>query len=146
MLRRWGLGGALLVVGVVVAVDTVAPRTAGAVTTAAVLLLFFLALGLVTTPLPFPNRMSADEAARRSAVDGRPVVYWRVGCQFCLRLRLRLGRRAREAYWVDIWADPDAAAIVRGIADGNETVPTVVAGSQRRVNPDPSWVLQQLHS
>jgi hypothetical protein len=55
-----------------------------------------------------------------------------------------MGRRAREAYWVDIWRDPSAAATVRGIADGNETVPTVVVGGQSRVNPGPEWVLAQL--
>jgi hypothetical protein len=36
---------------------------------------------------------------------------------------------------VDIWRDPSAAAIVRSVADGNETVPTVVIGSTALVNP-----------
>lgn len=42
---------------------------------------------------------------------------------------------------VDIWADPSAAATVRAIASGNETVPTVVVGDATTdgiglVNPD----------
>jgi glutaredoxin len=37
---------------------------------------------------------------------------------------------------VNIWEDPDAAATVRSIANGNETVPTVVVGgSKGMVNP-----------
>lgn len=37
---------------------------------------------------------------------------------------------------VNIWDDPDAAATVRSIANGNETVPTVVIGGTKgMVNP-----------
>lgn len=53
------------------------------------------------------------EAQRRSAVDGRPVVFWRPGCAYCMRLRVRLGRGSRQVYWVDIWRDPAGAAAVR---------------------------------
>ena len=35
----------------------------------------------------------------------------------------------------NIWDNPDDAAIVRSIADGNETVPTVVIGPVGLVNP-----------
>jgi len=35
----------------------------------------------------------------------------------------------------NIWEDPNDAAIVRSIADGNETVPTVVIGPVGLVNP-----------
>ena len=76
--------------------------------------------------------------------DGRPVVYWRPGCAFCVRLRTRLGRRARKAHWVNIWRDPAGAAAVRAVNDGDETVPTVVVGGQAHVNPDPAWVREQL--
>ncbi|GGZ95873.1 hypothetical protein GCM10010371_64960 [Streptomyces subrutilus] len=67
----------------------------------------------------------------------KPVtVYWRPGCPYCVRLRLRL-RVARVPYRkVNIWRDPGAAAFVRGVADGNETVPTVVVGDgPAMVNP-----------
>src|ERR1700730_1505082 len=57
------------------------------------------------------------------------VVYWRPMCTYCMKLRLRL-RFTRLRYTkVNIWRDPEAAAFVRSVADGNETVPTVtVAG------------------
>lgn len=46
---------------------------------------------------------------------------------------------------IDIWADPEAAAFVRSVADGNETVPTVVLrdGSSERhwVNPHPKQLI-----
>ncbi|MBW8793438.1 MAG: hypothetical protein JF597_07560 [Streptomyces sp.] len=111
--------------------------------TAVALLLLFVLLAGVNSPLVFPRSIDAEEARRRSAVDGRPVVFWRPGCAYCLRLRLRLGRRARRAHWVDIWRDPEGAA-VRAANDGNETVPTVVVAGRSHVNPDPAWVREQL--
>ena len=42
---------------------------------------------------------------------------------------------------------PDAALVVGlalAIADGNETVPTVVAGEESAVNPAPAWVLERV--
>ena len=54
---------------------------------------------------------------------------------YCLRLRWSLGRLARRATWVDIWADEDAAAFIRGVNGGNETVPTVAIGGTVLVNP-----------
>ena len=36
---------------------------------------------------------------------------------------------------VNIWDDPDAAAFVRSVANGNETVPTVTIGTNAMVNP-----------
>jgi mycoredoxin len=36
----------------------------------------------------------------------------------------------------NIWEDPEAAATVRSIARGNETVPTVTLGDAGLVNPD----------
>lgn len=41
----------------------------------------------------------------------------------------------------NIWDDPDAAAVVRSIANGNETVPTIVIGEARLVNPRADAVL-----
>jgi mycoredoxin len=69
------------------------------------------------------------------------VVYRRPGCPYCARLRRVLKRHGIVHREVDIWGDPEAAAFVRSVADGNETVPTVVlktAGSSRHwVNPTP---------
>jgi glutaredoxin len=111
---------------------------------AAVLLAVFVMLAGVNSPLVFPRSIGASEAQRRTAVDGRPVVYWRPGCTYCLRLRFRLGRGARQLHWVNIWRDPAGAAAVRAANDGNETVPTVVVAGRPHTNPDPEWVREQL--
>ncbi|MGW5124215.1 glutaredoxin domain-containing protein [Streptomyces sp. NPDC004069] len=111
---------------------------------AAALVLVFVLLAGLNSPLVFPRSIDALEARRRSAVDGRPVVFWRPGCTYCLRLRLRLGRSARRAHWVNIWRDPAGAAAVRAVNDGNETVPTVFVADQPHTNPDPEWVREQL--
>jgi mycoredoxin len=99
-----------------------------------------VALGLLFSPLAFPRSVTAAEAVQA----GKPIIYWRPGCQFCLRLRFALLGSAGGASWVNIWSDPAAAAAVRAVAAGNETVPTVVTTTESRVNPAPSWVRNQL--
>lgn len=116
----------------------------GSLVGAAVILLAFGAPAVLLSPLAFPASVTDAEARRRSAADGRPIVYWRAGCRFCLRLRFRLGRAARRAHWVDIWRDPEGAASVRAAAGGDETVPTVVLAGVPHVNPDPAWLRGQL--
>lgn len=61
--------------------------------------------------------------------------YWRPGCPFCMRLRRGLHRRGLPIEAINIWEHPDAAARVRAVADGNETVPTVFIGERALVNP-----------
>lgn len=69
-------------------------------------------------------------------LGGPPVtVYWRPGCIFCIRLWLVLRWHRLRPAMVTIWRDSDAAAFVRSVASGNETVPTVVIGGQSVVNP-----------
>ncbi|MER6943018.1 glutaredoxin domain-containing protein [Nonomuraea sp. NPDC000554] len=131
----------LLVGGLVVAAAQIAAGSPGA---AAVLLLMFVLLAGLYSPLAFPRSIGAVEAQRRSAVDGQPIVYWRTGCKYCLRLRIRLGRDARRLHWVDIWRDPAGAAVVRAATGGDETVPTVVLAGRPYINPDPGWVRGQL--
>ncbi|MFE7583977.1 glutaredoxin domain-containing protein [Streptomyces gardneri] len=142
MTRAWILPVLLLLCGGLVAGARAADG--GSVAVVAPLLLLFLLLAAVTSPLVFPRSTGAAEARRRAEADGRPVVYWRPGCAYCLRLRLRLGARARRAHWVDIWRDPEGAAEVRAATGGDETVPTVVVAGRAHVNPDPSWVRAQL--
>ncbi|MFJ7045211.1 glutaredoxin domain-containing protein [Streptomyces sp. NPDC101112] len=141
MVRAWVLPVLLVLCGSAV---VTAQIVKGDVGTAAVLLPVLLALAGVNSPLIFPKSIGAHEAQRRSAVDGRPVVFWRPGCPYCMRLRLRLGRSARRAYWVNIWRDPAGASAVRAANDGNETVPTVVVAGRPHTNPDPGWVREQL--
>lgn len=129
------LGGAALAAGLI---------AKGSPGTATALLLVFGLLAGVNSPLLFPRSVGAEEARRRSATDGRPVVFWRPGCAYCLRLRIRLGRRARRLHWVDIRRDQEGAAAVRAANDGDETVPTVVVAGRAHTNPDPAWVRGQL--
>ncbi len=86
-----------------------------------------------------PASVSAAEGAR-AAHEGRVVVFWRQGCPFCTGLRLRLGTRARDVVWVDVWADPEASAYVRSVNGGDEVVPTVVIDGEPRTNPSPREV------
>ena len=61
--------------------------------------------------------------------------FWRPGCGFCTRLKrglLAAGVRLDER---NIWDDPEAAAFVRSVARGYETVPTVVVKGTALVNP-----------
>lgn len=62
-------------------------------------------------------------------------VYWRPGCPFCMALRRRLRRSGIPVDEINIWEDPQAAARVRDVAGGNETVPTVFVGQHALVNP-----------
>ncbi|PYC75017.1 hypothetical protein C7C45_03805 [Micromonospora arborensis] len=143
MLRRWTLAILMTVCGVLVAVSQL---TDGLPVVGGVELLIFLVLALLLSPWAFPRSVNAAEAQRASVADGRPIVYWRPGCRYCLQLRFSLGRLARRAHWVDIWHDPAGAAAVRSVAGGNETVPTVVLAGQAVVNPDRAWFREQLRS
>ncbi|WP_217548577.1 glutaredoxin domain-containing protein [Streptomyces sp. GbtcB6] len=141
MMRAWILPMLFVLCGSAVATGLILKGSPG---TAAAFMLLFLAFAGVNSPLIFPRSIGAQEAQRRSAVDGRPVVFWRPGCTYCMRLRVRLGRGARQLHWVNIWRDPAGAAVVRAANDGNEIVPTVVVAGRPHTNPDPEWVREQL--
>ena len=67
--------------------------------------------------------------------------YWRPGCGFCARLERALVNAGIPLDRHNIWDDADAAAAVRAIARGNETVPTLVIGPVGMVNPSPDEVV-----
>ncbi|WP_067509290.1 glutaredoxin domain-containing protein [Actinoplanes sp. TFC3] len=129
MARRWLVSLICLLLGVLTMV--ISGPWAGSVV---------LVLAVLSSPLVFPRSLSAAEAQRRSARDGKGIVYWRPGCPFCLRMRMVLFLRGRRLHWVDIWKDPAGAAAVREVAGGNETVPTVVLNGEPHVNPAPGWL------
>lgn len=81
-----------------------------------------------------------SEATTPDRID----LYWRPGCGFCSMLRRKLDKLGIERVEHDIWSDPDAAAIVRHHADGNETVPTVVVGDVGMVNPSADKLVELL--
>lgn len=86
--------------------------------------------------------------ASQSSPVGDPAdlvtVYWRPGCPFCSMLFRGLTKYDIPHRRVDIWEDPKAAAVVRSIANGNETVPTVVVGGRGMVNPSAQEVAAAL--
>ncbi|MEV7779675.1 hypothetical protein [Kitasatospora sp. NPDC088351] len=43
---------------------------------------------------------------------------------------------------MNIWRDPEAAAFVRSVADGNETVPTVTVAGRAMVNPSKRQLME----
>ncbi|MFE5792166.1 glutaredoxin domain-containing protein [Streptomyces sp. NPDC056503] len=141
MIRAWLTPTLLVLAGLLAAGSRAADGGWGV---GLVLLAVLLLLAFVASPAFFPRSIGAAEALRRSGTDGRPVVYWRPGCTFCMRLRARLGVRARQAYWVDIWRDPEGAAAVRAVNGGNETVPTVLLDGRHHTNPDPAWLRDRI--
>ncbi len=70
--------------------------------------------------------------------------YWRPGCPFCMNLERKLDKLQLPLNKKNIWDDPAHAAALRNIANGNETVPTVVIGDAELVNPSVNQVLQAL--
>lgn len=74
------------------------------------------------------------------------TIYWRPGCVFCARLRWALRLRRLAAHWVNIARDEDAAAYVRSVAGGNETVPTVLIDGRGLVNPPPRQVVAAIRA
>lgn len=101
-------------------------------------------LAWFVSPWFFP-RSHSDASAREKAGDGEvPLIYWRPGCIYCVRLRLTLGRLGNQAVWVDVSRDGDASARVRSVNGGDETVPTVFVGGSAWVNPAPASVRGRL--
>jgi glutaredoxin len=81
------------------------------------------------------------ETPSETAETGGITVYWRPGCGFCSMLLRQLDKQEVPHRRINIWEEPEAAAIVRSFADGNETVPTVQIGPVGLVNPSVDEVL-----
>ena len=77
-------------------------------------------------------------------VDAGLVIYWRPLCGFCQRLLQALEVVGIRATLRNIWDDPEAAAFVRSVNDGAETVPTVVVDSTVYTNPPPDQLVAHL--
>lgn len=61
--------------------------------------------------------------------DDTVTLFWRPACGFCASLRRDLEGSGLPIVEVDIWSETNAAAVVQSIANGNETVPTVLIGA-----------------
>ena len=82
-----------------------------------------------------PGPPDSADAPAASTSPHEIVVYARPGCPYCLTLRAGLRRAGLSFRAVNIWEDERAAAFVRSVAKGNETVPTVTLGDLAMVNP-----------
>lgn len=71
-------------------------------------------------------------------------MYWRPGCPFCANLQAGLLDAGVDFTGINIWEDPDAAAVVRAANNGNELVPTVVVGDKTLSNPSVEQVVEAL--
>jgi len=85
--------------------------------------------------------------ATEHAVDGRieaVEVFWRPGCPFLEGVGRDLDEAGVPTNLRNIWDNPADAAIVRSIADGKETVPTLIIGPVALVNPSARLVMATL--
>lgn len=62
--------------------------------------------------------------------------FWRPGCVYSSGLRRGLERAGVPLDARNVWEDADAAATLRSLARGNETVPTVLVGPVALINPN----------
>lgn len=83
------------------------------------------------------SRPEDETAAARPQPDSGVVVYWRPGCPWCSRLLRWIDRAGLPVERRNIWDEPEAAAEVRAITGGDETVPTVTVDRVGLVNPSP---------
>jgi glutaredoxin-like protein len=81
--------------------------------------------------------MNTEHGAGATVIE----FYWRPGCPYCTALRGQLRRSGLPVREINIWDDPQAAARVRSVAGGNETVPTLFVGTHAMVNPSMGQVL-----
>jgi len=78
--------------------------------------------------------------------SSKVTVYWRPGCPYCRWLRWGLRRHGVDFGEVNIWEVPEGAALVRSLAGGNETVPTVLIGDVSMVNPSAREVVAEIRT
>ena len=88
--------------------------------------------------------IEAIERETRLPNTQTPIVYWRPGCGFCVMLERRLTAAGVDYERRNIWEDAEAAQFVRMANNGNETVPTVVIGTDVFSNPPASLVFEKL--
>lgn len=81
------------------------------------------------------NNRNETKAKLAAADLPKITVYWRPGCPFCMNLQRSIDKLDLPHEKINIWENPEGAATVRSIANGNEVVPTVVVGDQGMVNP-----------
>jgi glutaredoxin-like protein len=73
--------------------------------------------------------------------DDEVVIYYQPWCVYCINLLTQLRFTRLRYRTVHIGRDREAAAFVRSVADGNETVPTVTVAGHPMVNPSKRQLL-----
>lgn len=130
-IERWTPAVALLFAGAVLVWDAV--QGEGLSPAAVVGLVVLLAGGWWVSPV-HRGRHVPHASAEAEAGDDDLIVYWKPGCQYCIRLLARLDRSERDRVrWVNVWQDEDAAQFVADHNDGNVLTPTVMTGAGRRL-------------
>jgi mycoredoxin len=72
------------------------------------------------------------------------TMFWRPGCGFCSALERQMIKHDLTFEKHNIWDEPESAAFVRSVANGNEVVPTLVVKGTPFVNPSIDQVLSAL--
>ena len=85
-----------------------------------------------------------SDQAEQTSDDARVTVYWRPGCGVCALLDRGLAAAGLDYERRNIWDDSEAAEFVRKVNNGNETVPTVVIGTDVYTAPPARFVLEQV--
>ncbi len=105
-----------------------------------VVVVLLIACSWLVSPTFFPRSTDLEQAVARAAAGERPLVLWKPGCLYCIRLRAMLVVGPRRVSWVDSSLDAGAEALVRSRNQGDHTTPTVVFGDETRTNPEIAWV------
>lgn len=92
------------------------------------------------------NEMSRTVETQDAQPDEITAIeyFWRPGCPFCARLGSGLKAAGIPMNERNIWDKPEYAEIVRAVAGGNETVPTVIVGTVSMVNPSVKQVQEAM--
>jgi mycoredoxin len=115
----------------------------GVLSTIAISFLVLYAIWMIVANL---SRRGRSRTSLTQADREGVVVYWRPGCKYCMRLRTRLRFTRLQYVEVNIWRDAEAAAFVRSVAGGNETVPTVTVAGNAMVNPSKRQLLEAVET
>ncbi|MFC9506222.1 glutaredoxin domain-containing protein [Streptomyces sp. NPDC057002] len=90
------------------------------------------------------NSLSRNSGDGKGSFGGTKIATGRQG--YCMRLLTQLRFTRLQYTKVNIWQDPDAAAFVRSVAEGNETVPTVTVAGRAMVNPSKRELLEAVEA
>lgn len=130
---RWTTAALVVTLGLLlVVVISVFTESAARGVTALVGVLAVLGLSWWLSPLrPGRHVPLAETATDHPEV----VVLWRPGCSYSSRLRRETERRHSSVAWVNIWRDPEAAAVCRRLNGGQEETPTAVVVDRENAQP-----------